>query len=569
VRRGKKGWGIKLRPFVFAVKIEGLKPYQEKSMKKLFSVLAAIVLLTGLAFPQMSPQGAMRGGKYSAVDYNYGGTSAPGLGVSWATVTTGNTTAGASGTLTVAYGNITMANGRTVMPFSVNAPVLIDSGGNQETQTPTVVSCGTPQMTNTCTLSFTTLTNVHGSGTRIASGTGGLQEALNDAFQQGGGIVGVDQAWVKYGGGTAAMIAAAAPYSNVVIEDFRASSGVQYYAARPTATTTLAAGAVPTFTKTTGASTYYIKYVYVDLNGQLGPSSTQTAQLTSATTPITVNAPVASTGAVGWIPFITAAGGGTNTEIMVPVTSSVCTLTLLSPIPACAVPNTTYGQAGSAAVISTIPSGTAFAFGNSGLTAANDTGFNGRTTMGYVPVPASTAFLPFSPVIVGGGATKAASNATYEVGSWNLPSGFFNVLGRKYNFCASGHMVSAANSETLNLNLAYGPYDNSDTVLWTITTTAYSTTNTSAFHTCVEITTVSTGATGTLSAHGVFITNLAAGATLTTLTEFSNATNAITGLSSSLDLTQQGQLRLEAVIGAGAFGTGGVVFDEISLVPLN
>lgn len=314
------------------------------------------------------------------------------------------------------------------------------------------------------------------------------------------------------------------------------------------------------------AGTHRIKYVYVDMNGQLGQPSTELADGNSRTG-LLINAPAASTGAVGWIPYVTANGGATKTEIQVPVTSSVCTLTKLAPIAACAVANTTYGQTGSAATVLADPSGTPKIFGNASLTFANDTGYNtSSTTVGYVPVPASSAYLPFSPVYFGL-ATAAASNSTYEVASWNLPAGFFNVLGKKWYLRGSYHATSAANSETLTLNLRYGPYQNSDTVLIPLVTTAYSTTNVVDGKFDVDITAAVLGATGTLNVHGQLVTNLAGSAALTWFTE-ATAANTNNGVIASLPLTTNQQLTLEAVIGTGAFGSA-ITFDSISLEPAN
>jgi hypothetical protein len=505
----------------------------------------------------------------------------------WAAVAqvyTGNATTGSS-TITVRGGYIVLTDGRQIVPFAVGVPFVINDA-NPELVTPTAVSgCYKSQGMNqdgvlvTCTVTAS-FTYVHGAYAGLTSATGGVAEAVSDAFSKGGGVVVLDDAWVLNTSCTscyaskAAMLAALLPYSTVVIEDTSEPGTTQFYAARPTGTTPLAAGSALVLTAATGSltsGTYYAKYEYVDINGQLGKSSTESAH-TGTITGFTAPAPAASTGAVGYVVFITSNGGAVKTEIQLPVTSANCTLTKLETvIPACAVTNALYGQTGSAfsTASSATPSGTAYAFGNTNLTAANDTGYTGSsTTAAYVPVTSNTAYLPFSPVITGG-ATAAASNSTYEIASYNLSAGILNAQDREWELCLGGHMLLAANSETLQLNIAYGPYDNSDVVVWTITTGAYSTTNEGVFHGCVELTTLTTGALGSTSGHGAFQTNLAGGATVTTYTEGALGSNTATGIATSLLLSTQQQLRVEAVIGTGAFGTGGVIFDSISLVPLN
>lgn len=540
--------------------------------RKLLRLFLVIVALSACLPAQVLP--ARDASPYNADNYAF-----------WtARVSPGSPTGSGTQTFQIqTVGGISLQNGRTLQLFAVDAPILIGTGSVQETATPTAVSgCNiVGNQLGQCNVTFTGLANSHGPGDLLQSGTMGLQEALNDCSgffantsTGGGGVVVVDYYW-SFIGGTQAFINAAIPFSNCAIEDKRMSSaGYQMYAARPTGSTFLPAGLAPTDSAATGGSmtsgTHRIMYEYMDINGQLGKQSAELADGNSRTGLI-INAPAASTGAVAWIPCVTANGGATKTEkcfMGAALTASICTLSKLTPVPGCALANTTYGQTGSAATILADVATTApFVFGNSNLTAANDTGYQASsTTAGYVPVPASSAYLPFSPVYFSL-ATAAASNSTYEVMAWNLPAGFFNVLAKKWNFCLSYHATSAANSETLTLNLRYGNYQNSDTVLIPLVTTAYSSTNVVDGKACADITTAVLGASGTLNVHGQLVTNLAGTAALTWFTE-ATAANAATGVIGSLPLTTNNQLTLEAVIGTGALGSA-ITFDSISLEPVN
>lgn len=532
-------------------------------MKKLIAIL---VLLTSGAFAQLLPA---NGNAYVASDYGQ-----------WRAFIQGGGTGTGAQTYTLSIPNISI-KGRSFCPFAVNAPLLLGTGANQETATPSAVancivtSGGAVQATITITVN-----NPHGNDI-VQSGTFGLQEALNDAagfnpsFASGGGFVVADNLWGNLGG-TEAMIAAATPFSNVQIEDKRlvAGNGWRPYAARPTNSTPLAAGSAPTVNAASGGSmtsgTHRVKYEYMDINGQLGQPSTETADGNSRTG-LSIVAPAASPGAVGWIPCVTANGGATKTEkcFMGAALTGICTLSRWTPIPSCAVTNTAYAQTGSnATILADVASTAPFVFGNSNLTFANDTGYQGSSTaIAYVPVPASTAFLPFSPRILGA-ATAAASNSTYEVGMWNLPAGFLNILGSKWNLCINGHATSAANSETLTVNFRFGPYQNSDTVLNALVTSAYSSTNVVDIKACVQLVPTVLGSSGTIvTDHGLLTTNLAGSAALTQFTE-ATASNANTGVIASLPLSTNQQLTVENVIGTGAFGSA-ITWDSLSLEPVN
>lgn len=145
-------------------------------------------------------------GFYSAVDFNFGGGAGfpPALVITSAPTTSPLTN---PQTFTVLNGNIELTDGTLAVALNANAPILVGAGPGQEKMTPTSVSTVTPATPNTTTFTGTFL-QTHGLGDPVASGTFGLQEAINAAVTAGGGKVVVDQAWVK-AGGTQAMINAA------------------------------------------------------------------------------------------------------------------------------------------------------------------------------------------------------------------------------------------------------------------------------------------------------------------------------------------------------------------------
>ena len=121
--------------------------------------------------------------------------------------------------MTVAFGYCTTIDGITFYPLSTLAPINVGADGNAETVTPaSVTGKGLPGYDQ---VSFTAdFANAHGKGDIISSATFGLQEALNQAGNAGGGKVIIDEQWVKLGGTTTIKNAATLP-SGVTITDNR------------------------------------------------------------------------------------------------------------------------------------------------------------------------------------------------------------------------------------------------------------------------------------------------------------------------------------------------------------
>ncbi len=156
-------------------------------------------------------------GQYRAVSYAYGvSAELPGLMVD----NPSGATTGATQTLSVAFGNITLQDGTVVSPLATTTPVTVGTGANAETVTPSAVSVNTPNIYQSSNFTATTFSHSHGTGDKVASGTIGLQEAINAASAAGGGKVIIDAAWTKLGG-TDAMIEAVTDAAGVAIVDNR------------------------------------------------------------------------------------------------------------------------------------------------------------------------------------------------------------------------------------------------------------------------------------------------------------------------------------------------------------
>ena len=161
-------------------------------------------------------------GEYRAVSYAYGVTS----DVQPLIVDSpSGATSGATQTLVLASGVVALQDGSYISPLATNAPVVVGTGANADTVTPSAVSINTPTVYQSASLTATTFSHSHGTGDRVSSGTVGLQEAINAASAAGGGVVIVDADWAR-NGGTDAMIEAATVPAGVSIQDNRTGGEV-------------------------------------------------------------------------------------------------------------------------------------------------------------------------------------------------------------------------------------------------------------------------------------------------------------------------------------------------------
>jgi hypothetical protein len=158
-------------------------------MKRALSTLFAVAMLASACFAQ-SYANRYAPNVFYAPDY-----------AQWsATVVTGNPATGAA-TIELQQTSVMTQAGRQFVPFATNVPILVDLGTNQETVTPSAVSGCTVstvavEQTATCTITAT-FANIHGRGALVQSGDLGIQEAINDAQNSGGGMV----YWVIDSGG--------------------------------------------------------------------------------------------------------------------------------------------------------------------------------------------------------------------------------------------------------------------------------------------------------------------------------------------------------------------------------
>jgi len=466
----------------------------------LAAALAAFALWCVPAFAQtQQPPFARVDGDFIASRYNW----------EYGQVRTLNSVGATSGTITLSTSYVTLRDGSSIYPFAITAPVAIDQGSAvSETVIPTTVSgCGTNAPNATCSITATFL-NAHGPSAVITSGTFGLQEAINDAagFNGGGltanlgGQVIVDRSWSgtssQIYGNAAGNTTGSAPtgnvvvFSNVSIVDKRGMVPV-YWNPAPTVTTILATPATltaqlacdATHTFCSDASvagsaswggTVYGCITYVDIMGNESPTCSATASFTSAASKaIDIASPAASTGAVGWKPYLSVSAGSYALAYSIPlvtqagVSTGVCTLTTLeTTTPACAVANATYGQAAS-----TTGAGGLFTAGGAQITgypvvtsqlapevgSASATAYNpndnGHTVYSYVPgshlgISGVVAYSQPFPIAV------AAQTTVGEViGTIHLPPGFMNYVGRSIRICGLAFKTSTTADTISNIQL--------------------------------------------------------------------------------------------------------------------
>jgi hypothetical protein len=532
---------------------------------KLFRSLAILFAVTGFVGAACAQNSQSKfAGEIRAYNFAYGnnGTLVPALQVDSPNTPT---PALATSTISVAYGTVTLGDGTVIAPLSISAPITIGSGANQETVTPSAVSCTTPQIYQSCT--FTAyFTYSHGTGDRVISGTYGLQEALNYANSYGvGGIVAVDSQWYALGG-TQAIVAASVPYSNVYVLDNSGAPGLRYFVPTATSQATTAAAAASTGSLTAGgaltAGAYFFKTAYVDLQGQVSQASSEVASSLTATSTnasITVNAPAAAAGQVGYIVYMTVHGGGTGNEYYVPLTSTNCTLTKLeSVIPACALTNTTYGQTSSAALVAANPVNTSAL-----VIGATDT--VNRTAFVYAPSESFGAVGPVPVTILEQPTATSTAAATYHIAAITINAPLFAQVGREYRVCGSGHFTYATTGTQLQFALLEGQYNNSDVALATTTAaTSTATSGNAVAQFCFTVDITAVGAT-TASAwtHAYDIVNTGAASAAATVWTDTNV-----AVVSTLPDTGVQWLDLE-VINAAAFASGGFQLDSLSILPIH
>jgi hypothetical protein len=191
-------------------------------MKRFPVVLTLLALFASASFAQRNPTSFA--GQYRAASYAYG---LPISGAAAIVIGTGFAGTGAQ-TFTAQFGYTTLSDGTLLTPFNTNAPITVGVASTVETVTPSAVSCATPSVYLSCTVTAT-FTNAHGAGESVTSGTAGLQEAINAAAVLGGTAI-VDGAWASAGGTQAMLNAATTPTNGTVaVADNRGAAGGLLY----------------------------------------------------------------------------------------------------------------------------------------------------------------------------------------------------------------------------------------------------------------------------------------------------------------------------------------------------
>lgn len=403
----------------------------------------------------------------------------------------------------------------------------------------------------------------------LQSGTGGLQEALNNEGASTTGLphlIILSREWYKLISGIAGnnatlaqstqpalIIAAASCTQGAFVEDITTAPATLYKCGStgklvanvasaafpnmsvtsftglvaPTALSTAAASAGLITTGTTGgtipaSSTYRLAVTYVDASGGETLISTDTASTstiatgTGSTNTLVVTSPIAETGAVGYRLYVSAASGAAGSEILYTPT---CSFYAQNPLQSVFVSGTVC-PIGATATVTAIITGTATV-----PPVANAFARTSGTSLSYPPFAAGGTI---------------ATTATGTMGLVNFPTGYFNTLGRQVTYCGNANVTTNATTGTLT----FASSMNSVPGVTSITpfTVTSGTTTASAqvpINFCVTYETAATGTTGTLWVHGWanFVLNSAANTTAT------SAADTIFAVSSTLDLTKATQIR--------------------------
>lgn len=581
-------------------------------MRKYLSIILSTLLvfsgfglnLVPAAYAQSGatlPQPSRSAGKFFAASY-----------AKWTAHTTTNTAAAAS-TVVLDTGLPTSqgsSDARFLNPFQGSfliggggfVPILIDSGTPQETVTPTgTTSCG--QNVAGCTVTGT-FNNAHGAGALVTSGTMGLQEAINDAAVTGGVVV-IDPAWTALGG-TNAMLTAAAVAPLVSIEDDRGgptrfwsptATGVAF--AAPTTLTAQAAcdathqacsDATVVGSASWGGSVFAC-VTYVDVMGNEGPCSATATWTSVASKAIDIQAPAATAGAVGWVPYLSLSGGTYALAYQIPVTATVCTMTAIeTTTPACALTNTKFGQTASTfgalstglfttggAQITTFPVNTAMLYPDLSTTAqtlaAQHPGTNSSITYSYVPssrvgaCPGASSsnivYLNSVSAIAG----SSATTVTNPIATWTIPSGCFNYIGAEFRVTGKFTYTDGGDSSTRVIVSWDANGTNTASVPTPLCNMLDTATGTGAAYNGTYTCTVrilTTGASGTALVNGYSTQNLAAGAT----TLVRNSADVAVAASAAIALNTNARIMI-VFEGVGATNNPGAQGLEATLEYVN
>lgn len=507
-------------------------------------------------------------------------------------------------TMFMSSGVATLADGRVINPFSVLAPITVGQGGSLETVTPTSVSgCGSATA-NVCAITAS-FVNAHGQNEPVISGTFGLNEAIIDAQNAGGGTVSIDQTW----GGTDTVInASIAVLPKVILEDTR-FAGTQYWSPMPSTTSLLAAPTVlsvqaacdTTHTTCSDATvagsaswggTVFACVTLVDVMGNESPCSSTASWTSVASKAIDIGyvGTARTDNIVGWKPYLSVSAGSyvlsyslpmlTQPTVLqaIPVSAGVCTLTTIETVtPACAIANTLYGQSASATGAAGLFSGGGAQFTSYPVvtnTLAPETGSasalqhnpNEEAHATYKWTPGSRMGIPgmqsehiIFPI------TAAAQTTVGEVmGTIPVPANFMNFFGRTIEVCALISKTSTV-ADTVDDIQIWWDAEGSNVTAGTpvqLSSIKLTSTGTAAFTTnfCQHLTTTVAAATATggtiLPGQGWLTKSQTAAGTLPVA-----AAASLVAAVASLNLALPAHLSVELVHTTGTDGAGATLLD--------
>lgn len=471
-------------------------------------------------------------GQYNAILFNYGGVNknAP---QDPPQVVQGNSV-GAS-TIQASANSIVTNDSYQFAPFATNAPIIIGLGASLETVTPTSVGVASDTQfapIDTAISISATFSFAHGPQDQISSGTYGLQEAINFAASNGGGKVIVDASWYAMGG-TAAIIAAAtvptflASASGatglVQIVDLQSFTIYNYgpnsvtVVAAPVAATSATVASQPGVVGTWTAITEHVLFTYVTADGGESLASPDYSFTATVSLAIGGSGPAASTGAVGYRVYIGA--NATTTCYLVPAIAANGTVIQCGPLAAFKL-------------------GTPFSVATATVAAALAPVQSSAFPVGFQP---ASAGLPGSTIVEGPfavtGVVTAATAA--ELGVIQLPAGFLNRVNRTLRITLQG-IWTPVSTAVLILSATVGSvYNTTETTVYTITSAASTGTTAADWQTVFILRTATTGATGTIEAHGQSVAALVTGTPNLATISIDTAQAA----SGAIDLTKQDYIR--------------------------
>lgn len=247
----------------------------------------------------------------------------------------------------------------------------------------------------------------------------------------------------------------------------------------PAAAGTLGAG---TTGGTIATGTYRIALTYVTLTGgetPIGTDSSSTQAVTGPTGTLTGNAPTAVSGAAGYRIYVSPAGGAANTEVLQPLTTTVCSGAF------------TVGQGITVCPFSanyTLTSLVTAGYATPAISSAPNTAALNQLTSG--PLTAITTV-----------------TTAQTMGSWTIPAGAMNVQGKKMHIHGTLVFSNGATTPAITLSAKIG---SSVTPLSIVGANNANSNSSSPVHFDMWIQTTTVGTSGADEAHGCFTDTVAA-----------------------------------------------------------